>query len=65
MGIICSACQPCSYAHRKGSNHCLNFHDCGDICQFKYATVLCMSNILICGYVTGINDKRIVTSYVM
>ena len=34
--------------------------------QFKYAntipTVLCMSNGLICGYITSIRDKEIVTS---
>ena len=37
--------------------------------QFKYtntiSTVLCMSNDLICGYITGIHDKRIVMSCLM
>ena len=36
--------------------------------QFKYAntipTILCTSNGLTCGYITGIRDKRIVTSHI-
>ena len=36
--------------------------------RFKYAntipTVLCVNNGIICGYITGIHDKRTVTSWV-